>query len=117
EGCGGSLSGGTYTTAPVTAACSVTASFSLNTYTVTPSAGAGGTISPSSPQTVSHGAAASFTVTPSAGYRIAKVEGCGGTLSGSNYATAPVTADCSVTASFTEKFFLLPAIYKLLLKR
>jgi hypothetical protein len=47
-GCGGSLSGTTYTTGAVTAACAVTASFTLNSYTVTATAGANGTISPAS---------------------------------------------------------------------
>jgi hypothetical protein len=60
-GCGGSLSRTTYTTGPITAPCTVTASFRLATYVITATAGSGGTISPSS-QTVDHGATASFTV-------------------------------------------------------
>jgi hypothetical protein len=67
---------------------------------VTPSAGTGGTISPDSPQAVSQGATASFTVLADSGYRVETVEGCGGTLSGNTYTTAPVTEDCAVTASF-----------------
>src|SRR3989344_6038569 len=47
-GCGGSLSGTTYTTGAITGACTVSATFAVNTYTVTASAGAGGTISPAS---------------------------------------------------------------------
>jgi hypothetical protein len=39
SGCGGSLSGTTYTTGPITAACAVSASFTLNSYTVTATAG------------------------------------------------------------------------------
>ncbi|MCI5140612.1 MAG: hypothetical protein D3909_02565, partial [Candidatus Electrothrix sp. ATG1] len=57
-------------------------------YTVTPSAGSGGTISPDSPQTVAHGATTSFTVTANTGYSISSVDGsCGGTLSGNTYTT------------------------------
>jgi subtilisin family serine protease len=100
EGCGGTLSGNVYTTAPVTADCAVTANFKINTYTVTPSAGTDGSISPNSPQSVNHGSSTSFTVTPNTGYSIEKVEGCGGTLNGNIYTTAPVTADCTVTAEF-----------------
>ena len=100
-GCGGTLSGNTYTTGPVTANCTVTAAFALNTYTVTPSAGSGGSISPSTPQTVSNDAATSFTVTPATGYSISSVTGCGGSLSGNTYTTGPITADCTVTASFS----------------
>lgn len=69
-------------------------------HTVTPSAGTGGTITPDSPQTVSEGATTSFTVLADSGYRVETVEGCGGTLSGNTYTTAPVTEDCAVTASF-----------------
>ena len=41
-GCGGTLEGDTYTTAAITADCTVTATFAISTHTVTPSAGAGG---------------------------------------------------------------------------
>ena len=82
----------------------VTASFAelpATTYTVTPSAGTGGSISPSSPQTVEEGATTSFTLTPNSGYEIAAVGGtCGGTLSGSSYTTAAVTQNCIVNVLF-----------------
>jgi hypothetical protein len=100
-GCGGSLSGNTYTTGAITANCTVTASFTLNNYTVTPSAGTGGSFSPDTPQTVAHGNNTSFTVSPSEGYAIDSVSGCGGSLSGNTYTTGAITADCTVTASFT----------------
>ena len=98
-GCGGALTGNTYTTGAITADCEVTATFAINTYTVTPSAGAGGSISPSTPQTVNHGATTAFTITPNTGYHINTVTGCGGTLTGNTYTTGPVTADCGVTAT------------------
>ncbi|MGX9728587.1 MAG: InlB B-repeat-containing protein [Candidatus Electronema sp. VV] len=71
-------------------------------FTVTPSAGTGGSISPATPQTVNHGATTSFTVTPDIGYIIDTVSGCGGTLSGNTYTTGAITANCAVTASFRE---------------
>ena len=108
NGCGGALSGNTYTTGPVTADCTVTASFAINTYTVTASAVANGTIAPAS-QTVNHGATTSFAVTPATGYHIADVSGCGGTLSGNTYTTGPVTADCTVTASFAINTYTVTA--------
>jgi hypothetical protein len=161
--CGGVLAGNTYTTAAVTANCSVSVTFSLTpidgvcgsdngqtllatpvnlcsvgapsdvsgnghpwswtcaganggqtatcsaqiqTWTVTPSAGANGSIGPATPQTVDNGAAASFTVTPNAGFAIASVTGCGGSLNGNVYTTAAIAGDCSVTATFA------PAIYR-----
>ncbi len=73
----------------------------VTTYSVTPSAGANGTISPNTPQTVNSGATAIFTVTPNAGYT-ASVEGtCGGFLAGTTYTTNPVLASCTVIANFT----------------
>jgi hypothetical protein len=71
------------------------------TYNVTPSWGANGSISPSSVVTVNANGVASFTVTPNVGYQIASVTGCGGTLSGSTYTTGPVSADCTVSATFS----------------
>ena len=70
------------------------------TWTVTPDAGAGGALSPSVPQTVNDGDTVDFTVTPDTGYLIDSVSGCGGSLAGTTYTTAPVMADCTVTATF-----------------
>jgi uncharacterized repeat protein (TIGR01451 family) len=68
---------------------------------VTPSAGANGSISPSLPQLTASGATQIFTITADAGFTILSVTGCGGSWSGSNpYVTAPVSWDCTVTASF-----------------
>ena len=109
--CGGSLVGNTYTTNAVTANCSVIANFAINTFTVTPSAGANGSMSPSTPQTVNYNATASFTVTPNANYHIASVTGCGGTLAGSTYTTGPITANCTVTATFViNTFTVTPSV-------
>ncbi len=99
-GCSGTLNGNTYTTGPVTADCTVSATFAINTYTVTPTAGANGSISPSIPRTVNYNQTASFTVTPETGYHIALVSGCSGTLNGNTYTTGPVTSDCTVSATF-----------------
>jgi hypothetical protein len=69
-------------------------------HTVTATAGAGGSISPAGAVNVAEGQTGAFTVTPAAGYRIAAVTGCGGTLAGSTYTTAAVTAACTVQARF-----------------
>ena len=104
--CGGTRSGTGFVTNPVTNDCSVTARFKEAVYyTVTPSAGAGGTISPSTAQSVISDATTSFTITPNTDYAVSDIEGtCGGTLSvsGSNYTylTDPITDDCTVNASF-----------------
>jgi hypothetical protein len=69
-------------------------------YTVTPSAGPNGNINPSTAQTVSHNATTSFTVTPDAGYLAVMSGTCGGNLVDNTYTTNPITADCTVDASF-----------------
>jgi hypothetical protein len=107
-GCNGSLAGSTYTTGPITAACEVRASFTLSSYTLTASAGEGGSISPGS-AAVNHGSVHSFTITPQTGYTIASVTGCNGSLAGSTYTTGPITAACEVRASFTLNSYTLTA--------
>jgi hypothetical protein len=90
----------TYTFNNVTADHTISASFAIDTYTVTPSAGTGGSLTPDTPQTVNHGDTTAFTVTPDTGYSIDSVTGCGGALDGSTYTTGAITADCTVTATF-----------------
>jgi len=98
----GSLAGNVYTTGAITADCEVIANFRQLTYTVTSSVGTpSGTIAPPS-QTVAHGASATFTLTPAAGYEIDDVTGTcpAGTLAGNVYTTGAITADCEVVANF-----------------
>ena len=90
----------TYTLSNVTANHVIAATFVVNTYIVTPSAGANGSVSPSTAMTVNYNGTASFTVTPNTGYNIVSVTGCGGMLSGSTYTTGLITANCTVTATF-----------------
>ena len=99
--CGGTLTGTTYTTNAITSACTVAATFTLNQYAVTPSAGTGGTISPSTVQTVNHGATTTFTATPTTGYTATVGGTCGGTLNGTTYTTNAITGACTVAATFT----------------
>ncbi|ADH85183.1 Lcl domain-containing protein [Desulfurivibrio alkaliphilus] len=72
---------------------------STKKYTVSATAGDGGSISPGS-QSVARGTTASFTVTHESGYSIDSVSGCGGSLSGNIYTTGAISAACTVTATF-----------------
>lgn len=101
--CGGTRAGNVFVTAPVTADCTVIASFAplTTSYTVTPSAGPNGAIIPSGPRSVNSGATQAFALTPNTGFQVATVGGtCGGSLSGSVFTTASVTANCTVVATF-----------------
>lgn len=76
----------------------------IRTFIVTPSTESHGAIDPAIPQTVNQGETVSFTLTPDRGYYTASVAGtCGGSLVQNVYTTNPVTADCSVVASFSPK--------------
>jgi hypothetical protein len=102
SGCGGSLTGSTYTTGPISGDCVVAAAFEESTVIVTPAAGDNGQLTPAEAQQVGYNGVVSFTITPAPGYVIGSVSGCGGTLQGSVYTTAPVTADCTVAATFVQ---------------
>jgi hypothetical protein len=104
--CGGELVDVVYTTAPITADCTVEANFAADTFTVTPEAGPGGFIAPDTPQTVNAGDTVMFGLEPDAGYHIDFVGGtCGGELIDVVYTTAPITADCTVEAHFAPDTF------------
>jgi hypothetical protein len=60
-------------TAPITADCAVNATFKIKTYTLSASAGANGTITPSGNVVVTHGSDQSFTMTPLPGYHVETV--------------------------------------------
>ena len=82
----------------VTANHTIAASFAINTYTLTYTAGVGGSISGDSPQTVNAGGSGTeVTAVPDAGYHF--VDWSDGVLTVSR-TDSNVTADISVTANF-----------------
>ncbi len=83
-----------------------TSSFSFTSTTrpafaVTPSASAGGSISPATVQIVEPGATATFNITPLGGFAATVGGTCGGSLAGNVFTTSIVVADCTVVATFT----------------
>jgi uncharacterized repeat protein (TIGR02543 family) len=108
----------TFTTTNITGDCEVTATFEINQYSVSASAGSGGSLSGStpSPATVDYGSTASFTFNADTGYHIGSISGCGITYSNSSQSvtthpvtTAAVTADCTVTATFAINHYSVSA--------
>lgn len=110
-GCNGTLSGTTYTTGPITAACSVSATFAIMHYTVTASTGPNGRldIATPSPVTLNYGSAASFNFIANIGYHVAAItDSCGGTgyvnnvngVTNHSYTTPAITSNCTVSALF-----------------
>ncbi len=74
----------------------------LNTYTITPTAGANGSITPNTPQTVNSGASQMFTIAANTGYHISDVGVDGASIGAvSAYTFTNVTANHTITATFT----------------
>ena len=89
----------------VTANVSVTANFAINTYTLTYTAGANGSITGTSPQTVNHGAdGTEVTAVANTGYHF--VDWSDGVLTAARTDTN-VTANVSVTANFAINTYTL----------
>lgn len=88
---------------PLTENHTMVASFGvvrIPTFTVTSRAAEHGTVTPSDPQTAPAGSTITLTVAPVAGYHLASIAGCGGTLDEDRFTTAPLSGDCLVTATF-----------------
>ncbi|HAS53855.1 MAG TPA: hypothetical protein DCS42_06850, partial [Nitrospiraceae bacterium] len=90
-----------YYTGAITATCTVAAAFAIKIYTIAASAGADGSISPTGPVTVNHGASQTFTITPNAGYGITDVLVNGASIGAvTTYMFENVTAPQTIEATF-----------------
>ncbi|CAG0935305.1 hypothetical protein TFLX_04137 [Thermoflexales bacterium] len=77
------------------------ATFQVNAYVITPTAGAGGHITPDTLQVVDHGENSTFTITPDPGYHILDVGVDGLSIGVVNiYTFTNVTADHTISATF-----------------
>ncbi|MGB1464946.1 MAG: InlB B-repeat-containing protein [Alcanivorax nanhaiticus] len=101
SGCDGTLSGASFTTAALSAACELSVSFEINSYEVTAANVPGGQVLPAS-ALVDHGSTAQFEVTPDTGWTLFSVEGCGGTLQGTTYTTGPITEACTISPTYLQ---------------
>jgi hypothetical protein len=108
----------TITTGPITEDCTVNATFAINQYTVSATAGTNGSLDTGtpSPQTIDHGSTAQFTFNAAMGYHVAGISGCGINYSNSDNAvssrtetTAAVTGDCTVNATFAINLYTVSA--------
>ena len=95
-----------YTFSNVTATHSISAAFGTQIFTLTATAGSGGTISPASAQ-VSTGGSKTFTITPNAGYNVANVLVDGVSKGAINsYTFSNVTASHTISATFVAAYTL-----------
>ena len=99
-----------YTFPAVAANHTIAVSFAINTYTLTPTTGANGTISPATVQTVNYGATPTFTFTPTTGYHVSAVtvDGNPVTMTGTNaYTFSAVAANHTIAVSFAINTYTL----------
>lgn len=97
-----------YTFTNVTANHTIAATFALNTYTITSSAGANGSISPTGATAVNHGSNQSYTITPNSGYAIAAVTVDGVSQGAvSSYTFSNVTAAHTISATFVASGYVI----------
>ena len=111
-GCSGSLSGSTYTTGAITGNCTVTATFGINTYTITASSGANGTVTPTGTTTKNYGEKQTYIIAPlNSNYRINNVliDNEIGVGAVSSYIFLDITANHSISATFALKTYTVTA--------
>ncbi len=90
-----------YTFTSITTNHTISASFAVNSYTITASSGASGAVSPSGSVSVTHGSSRTFTVTPNTGYHIGNVLVDGSSVGTvSSYTFTSITANHTISASF-----------------
>jgi hypothetical protein len=99
-----------YTFSNVTANHTISATFALNTYTITASSGANGSVTPSGVTTVNHGGSQGYTITPNTGYHVADVLVDGSSVGAvTGYTFTNVTANHTISATFAIDTFTITA--------
>jgi hypothetical protein len=90
-----------YTFSNVTGNHTISASFSVITYTITASAGSGGTISPNGTLSLNSGASQTYTVTPGTGMQIntVTIDGAAATPAGT-YIFSNISANHTISVTF-----------------
>ena len=98
----------TYTFSQVTANHTISASFAIDTFTITASAGAHGSISPAGTATVNYGANKAYSIAPATGYHVTDVQVDGHSVGVvSSYTFSQVNANHSIIASFAIDTFTI----------
>ena len=98
----------TYDFTNVTADHTIEASFAIDTFTITSSAGANGSIAPAGATTVNYGGSQAYSITPDLGYHVADVLVDGVSVGAvTTYDFTNVTADHTIEASFAIDTFTI----------
>ncbi|MBI5446082.1 MAG: hypothetical protein HY900_33325 [Deltaproteobacteria bacterium] len=95
-----------YAFSNVTTNHTISATFAVDTYTVTASAGANGTVTPSGVTSVPRGGSLSLTITPADGYGVGDVQVNGGSVGAvTSYTLTNIMANSTVEATFVRTQF------------
>lgn len=109
SGCGGVLSGSTYTTGSITSACTVSATFKKRKVTVRFTAVGYGKM-PVTEQTVDWGSNVTVTAQPyRREYIVKSVTGCTATIQNLSVSISSVTASCEAVVTFGLRFAIIAA--------
>ncbi len=102
-----SIADGAFTVSDVTGTTTLTASYAIDTFSITVSQGPHGTIAPST-TTINYGDSQTFTITPATGYHISylTVDGSPVTIA-SSFTFSNVQATHTITASFAIDTFVI----------
>ncbi len=101
---------GSYTFSNITQNHSIGVTFTTDVYTITASAGTGGSISPSGAIAVAHGASQTFTFAPQAGYHVANVTVDGQSLGSiESYAFSNITGNHTISVNFSAVTYTITA--------
>jgi methyl coenzyme M reductase beta subunit len=94
--------GTTYTLSNIIASHTVSVTFNILTYTVTPSVGANGTLTPNTAKTVTYGSSLAFSAVPNAGYAMGvwSLDGTTVQTGGRSYTLSNITANHTVAVTF-----------------
>ena len=94
----------------ITAGHTISATFTQITYTITGSAGTGGSINPSGNITVNHGSNRTFTISPDYGFKVSDVKVNNVTAGAvSTYTFRNITTDHTISATFTTATYFITA--------
>ena len=94
----------------VTTNHTLSATFAIDTFTLTAVAGSGGNINPSGTQTVNYGETLTYTITPNTGYQVANILVDGSPVGTSNsYTLLNIDANHTIIATFTVGTIATPA--------
>ena len=111
---GWTFTGWDKTFSSIMADTTVTAQYSVTTYTITASAGLNGSISPTPSATVNYGANQTFTITPDTNYHVADVLVDSVSVGAvSSYTFTNVTANHTISATFATAISIYGTISKL----